>query len=63
MSVLPSVQSVNVVVARPSCDSPDYEVDFDGQILPTAVQVTIPCEDCPNDIAVDVVVNVQAATP
>jgi hypothetical protein len=54
------IQNVRVVVACPSCGSPDYEIEFDGGDLAQGVQISIPCEDCPRRIAVDVDVSVQS---
>lgn len=55
------VQNVRVVVTCPACSSPDYEVEFDGNEIAEHVTVEIPCDECPNGIAVDVNVTVQVS--
>ena len=55
------IQSVTLVVTCPSCGATDYEFDFDADDMASATQVSIPCDECPNRIAVEV--DVRVVTP
>jgi hypothetical protein len=55
-----SIQSVQVVVSCPSCGATDYE--FDLAVEELDCQVSVPCDECPQRISVEVQVRVQSLT-